>query len=81
MNRILKSTTLCFAAIEPGVIYQQMYDEPRARGHTLMMDTRPARRRYCGTLDKGAGYTPYFDHFGRVAEMEVVRATAHLAHR
>src|SRR5262245_35423653 len=39
MNRILEiDETLCFAEIEPGVTYQQMYDELGRRGHKLMMD-------------------------------------------
>ena len=76
MNRILEiDETLCFAAIEPGVTYQQMYDELGARGHTLMMDTTsgPPEGGIVGnTLDKGAGYTPYFDHFGMSCGMEAV---------
>jgi 4-cresol dehydrogenase (hydroxylating) len=40
MNRILEiDETLCFAEIEPGVTYQQMYDELGRRGHQLMLDT------------------------------------------
>jgi 4-cresol dehydrogenase (hydroxylating) len=40
MNRILElDETLCFAAVEPGVTYQHMYDELGRRGHTLMLDT------------------------------------------
>jgi 4-cresol dehydrogenase (hydroxylating) flavoprotein subunit len=76
MNRILEiDETLCFAAIEPGVTYQQMYDELGSRGHTLMMDTTsgPPEGGIVGnTLDKGAGYTPYFDHFGMSCGLEVV---------
>jgi 4-cresol dehydrogenase (hydroxylating) flavoprotein subunit len=76
MNRILEiDETLCFAAIEPGVTYQQMYDELGRRGHTLMMDTTsgpPDGGVVGNTLDKGAGYTPYFDHFGMSCGLEVV---------
>ncbi len=76
MNRILAiDETLCFAEIEPGVTYQQMYDELGRRGHTLMMDTAsgPPNGGIVGnTLDKGAGYTPYFDHFGMSCGLEVV---------
>lgn len=40
MNRIVAiDETLCFAEIEPGVTYQQMYEELGRRGHVLMMDT------------------------------------------
>jgi 4-cresol dehydrogenase (hydroxylating) flavoprotein subunit len=76
MNRILEiDETLCFAAIEPGVTYQRMYDALGQRGHTLMMDTTsgPPEGGIVGnTLDKGAGYTPYFDHFGMSCGLEVV---------
>jgi 4-cresol dehydrogenase (hydroxylating) len=76
MNRILEiDETLCFAAIEPGVTYRQMYDELGRRGHALMMDTTsgPPEGGIVGnTLDKGAGYTPYFDHFGMSCGLEVV---------
>lgn len=76
MNRILEiDETLCFAEIEPGVTYRQMYDELGRRGHTLMMDTTsgPPNGGIVGnTLDKGAGYTPYFDHFGMSCGLEVV---------
>jgi 4-cresol dehydrogenase (hydroxylating) len=76
MNRILEiDETLCFAEIEPGVTYQQMYDELGRRGHTLMMDTTsgPPNGGIVGnTLDKGAGYSPYFDHFGMSCGLEVV---------
>ena len=76
MNRILEiDETLCFAAIEPGVTYHQMYEELGRRGHTLMMDTTsgpPDGGIVGNTLDKGAGYTPYFDHFGMSCGMEAV---------
>ena len=50
MNRILEiDETLCFAAIEPGVTYQQMYDElGAARPYAYDgYDLGPAGRRYC----------------------------------
>ncbi len=76
MNRILEiDETLCFAEIEPGVTYQQMYEELSRRGHKLMMDTTsgpPLGGIVGNTLDKGAGYTPYFDHFGMSCGLEVV---------
>ena len=76
MNRILEiDETLCYADLEPGVTYQQLYDELGRRGHTLMMDTTsgpPDGGIIGNTLDKGAGYTPYFDHFGMSCGLEVV---------
>src|SRR5262245_52861946 len=52
-----------------------MYDELGRRGHVLMMATTsgPPEGGIVGnTLDKGAGYTPYFDHFGMSCGLEVV---------
>lgn len=76
MNRILEiDETLCFAQIEPGVSYQRMYDELSRRGNRHMLDTTsgPPEGGILGnTLDKGAGYTPYFDHFYMSCGMEVV---------
>jgi 4-cresol dehydrogenase (hydroxylating) flavoprotein subunit len=76
MHRILDiDETLCVAAIEPGVTYQQLYDELGRRGHPLMLDTTsgpPDGGIVGNTLDKGAGYTPYFDHFGMSCGLEVV---------
>jgi len=76
MKRILEiDETLCFAAIEPGVTYRQLYEELERRGHKLMLDTTsgsPEGGIVGNTLDKGAGYTPYFDHFGMSCGLEVV---------
>ena len=76
MNRILEvDERLGFAVVEPGVSYQAMYDELVRRGDKLMLDvtTGPPQGGMIGNaLDKGAGYTPYFDHFGFSCGMEVV---------
>ncbi len=76
MKRILEiDEVLCTAELEPGVSYQQLYDELDRRGHPLMLDTTsgPPEGGIIGnTLDKGAGYTPYFDHFGMSCGLEVV---------
>ena len=76
MNRILEiDETLCFAEIEPGVSYRDLYLELGRRGHQLMLDTTsgpPGGGVVGNTLDKGAGYTPYFDHFGMSCGLEVV---------
>lgn len=76
MNRILElDEALAYAVIEPGVTYQQLYDELGARGHKLMLDTTsgpPAGGVLGNTMDGGAGYTPYFDHFYMSCGMEVV---------
>jgi len=76
MNRIVEiDETLAYAVVEPGVTYAQMYEELGRRGHKLMMDTTsgpPDGGILGNTLDKGAGYTPYFDHFGMSCGYEVV---------
>jgi len=76
MHRVLElDERLAYAVIEPGVTYQQLYDELGLRGHRLMLDTTsgpPAGGVLGNTLDGGAGYTPYFDHFYMACGMEVV---------
>ncbi len=76
MNRILEiDERLAYAVVEPGVSYQTMYDELVRRGNKLMLDVTsgpPQGGMLGNALDKGAGYTPYFDHFGFSCGMEVV---------
>ncbi|HKR93477.1 FAD-binding oxidoreductase [Novosphingobium sp.] len=79
MNRILElNEEMAYVVVEPGVSYQALYDELAARGHPLMLDTTsgpPQGGPLGNTLDKGAGYTPYFDHFYMSCGMEVVLGT------
>jgi len=76
MNRILEvDEKLAFAVVEPGVSYQTMYDELVRRGDRLMLDVTsgpPQGGMIGNALDKGAGYSPYFDHFGFACGLEVV---------
>ena len=76
MNRILEvNERLAYAVVEPGVSYQAMYDELLRRGNTLMLDVTsgpPQGGMLGNALDKGAGYGPYFDHFGFACGIEVV---------
>ena len=86
MNRILEiDEKLGFAVVEPGVSYQAMYDELVRRGNKLMLDVTsgpPQGGMLGNALDKGAGYTPYFDHFGFSCGMEVVLGNGEIdAHR
>jgi 4-cresol dehydrogenase (hydroxylating) len=86
MNRILDiDERLGFAVVEPGVSYQAMYDELVRRGNKLMLDVTsgpPQGGMLGNALDKGAGYTPYFDHFGFSCGMEVVLGNGEVdAHR
>lgn len=76
MNRILEvDERMGYAVIEPGVSYQMMYDELVRRGNRLMLDVTsgpPQGGMLGNALDKGAGYGPYFDHFGFACGLEIV---------
>ena len=76
MNRILDiDEKLAFAVVEPGVSYQALYDELVRRGNRLMLDVTsgpPQGGMIGNALDKGAGYSPYFDHFGFACGLEIV---------
>jgi 4-cresol dehydrogenase (hydroxylating) len=76
MNAIAEiDDVLCWAEVEPGVTYQMLHDELVRRGNKLMLDTTsgpPSGGVLGNTLEKGAGYTPYFDHFAMSCGMEVV---------
>src|ERR1700731_2598796 len=76
MNRILEiNEKLAFAVVEPGVSYQTLYDELVRRGNRLMVDVTsgpPQGGMIGNALDKGAGYSPYFDHFGFSCGLEIV---------
>lgn len=82
MNRILEiDERLAYAVVEPGVTYQALYDELVRRGNKLMLDvtTGPPQGGMIGNaLDKGAGYTPYFDHFGFSCGLEIVLGNGEL---
>ena len=79
MNRILEiDEKLGFAAVEPGVSFQMLADELKRRGGQWMNSTTsgpPQGGMIGNALDKGAGYGPYFDHFGFSCGMEVVLGT------
>ena len=79
MNRILEiDEKMGFAAVEPGVSFQMLADELKRRGGQWMNSTTsgpPQGGMIGNALDKGAGYGPYFDHFGFSCGMEVVLGT------
>jgi 4-cresol dehydrogenase (hydroxylating) flavoprotein subunit len=79
MNRIVDiDEKLAFAVVEPGVSYQTLYDELVRRGNKLMLDVTsgpPQGGMIGNALDKGAGYSPYFDHFGFSCGLEIVLGT------
>jgi len=76
MNRIIEvDETLGYSAVEPGVSFQAMADELQRRGGQWMVSTTtgpPQGGMLGNAMDKGAGYGPYFDHFGFSCGMEVV---------
>jgi len=76
MNRILEvNEETCFAELEPGVSFQMLHDELSRRGDKLMVSATsgPPHGGILGNaMDRGAGYGPYFDHFGMLCGMEVV---------
>ena len=76
MNRILEvDDVLGYAAVEPGVSFRMMAEELQRLGGRWMISTTsgpPEGGMVGNALDKGAGYGPYFDHFGFSCGMEVV---------
>jgi 4-cresol dehydrogenase (hydroxylating) flavoprotein subunit len=78
MNEIVTiDETLAFCVLEPGVTFRQLHDELSRRGDRLMISgtSGPPDGSVVGNaLDKGAGYTPYFDHLGMTCGIEVVLA-------
>ncbi|MGQ4599053.1 FAD-binding protein [Nocardia sp. R6R-6] len=76
MNRVLAvDERLGYAVVEPGVTFRQLREELAGRGDVLMLSgtSGPPDGGVLGNaLDRGAGYTPYFDHFGMLCGMEVV---------
>jgi len=78
MNRILEvDADLCYALVEPGVTYRQLYDYFEEHQLPLWLSV-PAPSAIAGptgnTLDRGVGYTPYGEHFMNACGMEVVLA-------
>lgn len=76
MNRILEvNEETCYAELQPGVSYMMLHDELERRGGKLMLSATsgPPHGGVLGNaMDRGAGYGPYFDHFGMLCGMEVV---------
>lgn len=76
MNKIIEvDKDLCYALVEPGVTYKQLYDHIRENNLGLWLSV-PAPSAIAGplgnTLDRGVGYTPYGEHFLFACGMEVV---------
>lgn len=76
MNKIIEvNEVLGYAVIEPGVTFQALHDELKRLGDKLMISPTsgpPLGGILGNAMDKGAGYGPYFDHFGMLCGMDVV---------
>jgi 4-cresol dehydrogenase (hydroxylating) len=79
MNRIISfNEEIGSIALQPGISFQELHDELERRGGKFMADTTsgPPEGSVLGNMtDKGAGYTPYADHFGMTCGFEVVLGT------
>lgn len=82
MNRILEvNEETCYAELQPGVSFMMLHDELERRGGKLMLSATsgPPHGGVLGNaMDRGAGYGPYFDHFGMLCGMEVVLGNGHV---
>ncbi len=77
MNRILEvNEKFAYALVEPGVSYRDLYNHLRRIGSKLWIDcAAPAWGGVMGNaVDRGAGYTPYGDHWMMQCGLEVVLA-------
>lgn len=75
MNRILEvNEELGYALVEPGVSYFDLYNYIQERKLKLWVDVpAPGWGSVMGNaLERGAGYTPYADHWGQQCGLEVV---------
>jgi 4-cresol dehydrogenase (hydroxylating) len=84
MNRVLEiNEQLGYAVLEPGVTFRQLRAALAAAGDKLMLSSTsgpPDGGVIGNALDRGAGYTPYFDHFGMLFGQEIVLPDASVLH-
>jgi 4-cresol dehydrogenase (hydroxylating) flavoprotein subunit len=77
MNRILEvNEEFCYAVVEPGVTFFDLYEHIRAGKMKLWLSV-PALgwgSVMGNALDRGVGYTPYGEHSNNICGMEVVLA-------
>ena len=82
MNRIIEvNEELAYAVIEPGVTQKQLDDYLKARNIKLWADCTDSTTEGSvigNALERGFGYTPYWDHFGHLCGLEVVLANGEL---
>jgi 4-cresol dehydrogenase (hydroxylating) flavoprotein subunit len=78
MNRVLEvNEKVGYAVVEPGVSYFDLYEHLQSLGGKYWVDTPDLGWGSVvgNALDRGAGYTPFGDHWGAHAGLEVVTPT------
>ncbi|HEY3656331.1 MAG TPA: FAD-binding oxidoreductase [Steroidobacteraceae bacterium] len=81
MNRIIEvNEKLGYVFVEPGVSYFDLYQHLRSIGSKLWVDcAAPGWGSVLGNaLERGAGYTPYGDHWGNQCGLEVILANGEI---
>lgn len=82
MNRIIEvNEELAYAVIEPGVTQKQLDDHLKDRNLKLWADCTDSTTEGSvvgNALERGVGYTPYWDHFGHLCGLEVVLASGEI---
>jgi 4-cresol dehydrogenase (hydroxylating) flavoprotein subunit len=80
MKRIEVNEELCYAVVEPGVTFFDLYEHIRERKLKLWISV-PALgwgSVVGNALERGLGYTPYGEHSEKICGMEVVLANGEL---
>jgi 4-cresol dehydrogenase (hydroxylating) flavoprotein subunit len=77
MRRIIEiNEELCYALVEPGVTYKQLYDEIEENNYKLWLNIPTGPTPISGpvgtSIERGTGYTPYGDNFESVCGMEII---------
>jgi 4-cresol dehydrogenase (hydroxylating) len=77
MCRIIEvDQQLCYAVVEPGVTYKQLYEHIIENGYKLWLNIPTGPTPVAGpvgtSLERGTGYTPYGDNFEHVCGMEII---------
>jgi 4-cresol dehydrogenase (hydroxylating) len=77
MRRIVEiNQELCYALVEPGVTYKQLYEHIRENDYKLWLNIPTGPTPVAGpvgtSLDRGTGYTPYGNNFDHVCGMEII---------
>ena len=75
-NIIEVDRDLCYAVVEPGVTYKQLYDHLQENGYKLWLNIPTGPTPVAGpigtTIDRGTGYTPYGNNFEYVCGLEII---------